>query len=48
MQRLMGFPPLHQVRFNQACYEQPGQGQTPVQGQNGSGVAYACLGLVNT
>ena len=25
-----------------------GQGYTPVQGQNGGGVAYACLGLIST
>ena len=49
LQGPMGLPLLQQARFNLACYEQHlGQGSTPVQGQNGGGVAYACLGLVST
>ena len=48
-QEFMGLPPLQQARCIQACYEQLlGQDKTPVQGQNGGGVAYACLGLGST
>ena len=47
MQGCMGLPQLQQARLIQACYEQH-LGKTPVQGQHGGAVAYACLGLVST